>query len=444
MKFNAGAGEPIAEQTIKRLYLRILPFVILCYIVAFIDRVNVGFAALHMNSTLGFSATVYGLGAGIFSIGYFLFEVPSNLILNRVGARIWIARIMITWGLISAGFAFISGEKSFYAMRFLLGVAEAGFFPGIILYLTLWYPARYLATATAVFVLGLPLAVLIGSPLSGLILATMQDVAGLHNWQWMFLVEGALAVVVGISVFFVLANGPEKASWLTDEQRKWLVSTLASERQAKENVRKYGVLESLFSGKVLLLAFAIFCNITALFGITLWMPQIIKSIGNLNNTEAVLLTALPYLCAGVGMVFNARHSDKTGERRLHILVPSLVGAAGLALTVSSASPYVSMIGLCLGAAGILSANIMFWTVPSRFLTGAAAAAAIGLVNSVGNLGGFVGPYLTGWAKDTFGGYSASMYLLACMVIAYGVIMYVFLTVTAASKQAPAGTVPQFK
>ncbi len=418
---------PLEASTIRTLYWRILPFLILCYVVAFLDRVNVGFAALHMNADLGFTASVYGLGAGIFSIGYFLFEVPSNLIMNKVGERIWIARIMVSWGLISAGFAFIQGQNSFFVMRFLLGVAEAGFFPGIVLYLSRWFPARVLGSATAIFILGLPIAVLVGAPISTAILANMHDIAGFKNWQWLFLLEGFLAVIVGVVAFFVLGNGPASVKWLSPDQRKWLTSTLDAERRVKESQRTYGVMEALLSGKVALLAFAIFCNITALFGITLWMPQIIKGFGGLTNTQAGLLTAVPYFCAGVAMVFNARHSDRTGELRLHVLVPACIGAAGLVMTGLSSSPQLAMLGICIGAAGILSSNILFWPLPSMFLTGAAAAAGIALVNSVGNLGGFVGPYITGWAKDFFGNYAASMCMLAGMVALYGLIIYTFVT-----------------
>lgn len=416
----------LERATIRKMYWKILPFLILCYIIAFLDRVNVGFAALHMNEELAFTAKIYGLGAGIFSLGYFLFEVPSNLILHKVGARIWIARIMVTWGFISAGFAFIQGETSFYAMRFLLGVAEAGFFPGIVLYLSLWFPARVLATATAIFILGLPVSVLIGAPLSTAIIASFHEVAGLAGWKWMFLLEGLLAVAVGIVAFFKLESSPASARWLDEAQRQWLVRTLAHERARKEDKGAYGVLQTLRSGKVLLLSFAIFCNIAALFGITLWMPQIIKGLGGLDNTQAGLLTAVPYFCAAIAMVLNARHSDKMGEKRLHILIPAIAGSMGLLIAGLSQSPVMGLIGLCIGAAGILSSNILFWGLPTMFLTGAAAAAGIGLVNSIGNLGGFVGPYLTGWAKDAFGSYAAGMVVLAGMVLAYGLVLFVFL------------------
>ena len=421
-------NQQLEKSTINKLYWKILPFLVLCYIVAFLDRVNVGFAALHMNETLAFSAKVFGFGAGIFSIGYFLFEVPSNLILHRVGARIWIARIMVTWGFISAGFAFVGGEMSFYAMRFLLGVAEAGFFPGIVLYLSLWFPARVLASAIAIFILGLPVSVLIGAPLSTGIINFMHDIGGIQGWKWMFLIEGGMAVVVGFFAFFKLQSAPEKAQWLEPAERDWLVNTLAQERNQKETKGTYSVTQTLLSGKVLLLSFAIFCNITALFGVTLWMPQIIKAFGGLTNTQSGLLTAIPYLCAGICMVLNARHSDRTREKRYHILGPALLGCVGLLIAGFSQSPAMGLLGLCIAASGILSSNILFWPLPTMFLTGAAAAAGIGLVNSVGNLGGFVGPYLTGWARDAFGNYAAGMVVLACMVLAYGVILFTFLTV----------------
>ncbi len=334
---------------------------------------------------------------------------------------------MVTWGIISGAFAFVGGEMSFYVMRFLLGVAEAGFFPGIVLYLSLWFPARVLASAIAIFILGLPVSVLIGAPLSTAIITFMNDVGGLQGWKWMFLIEGGLAVVVGIIAFFKLQSSPAKAEWLSPAERDWLVKTLDNERRQKEGKATYSVMQTLLSGKVLLLSLAIFCNITALFGVTLWMPQIIKGFGGLSNTQSGLLTAIPYLCAGICMVLNARHSDKTAEKRFHILVPATLGCIGLLIAGFSPTPAMGLVGLCIAASGILSSNILFWPLPTMFLTGAAAAAGIGMVNSVGNLGGFVGPYLTGWARDAFGNYSAGMVVLACMVLAYGLIIFTFLT-----------------
>jgi MFS transporter, ACS family, tartrate transporter len=403
---------------------RLLPFMVLCFFIAFLDRVNVGFAALQMNQDLGFNPTVYGFGAGVFFVGYFLFEVPSNLILHRIGARVWIARIMITWGLIVVGMAFIRGTTSFYVMRFLLGVAEAGFFPGMILYISLWFPARERARATSIFILGLPVSVLVGAPLSTALLS-LDGLAGLRGWQWMFITEGLPAIAIGLVALGYLTDRPADARWLTSDERAWLADQLAQEEAAKARIRTWTVGASLRDAKVLTLAGAFFCNVIPIYGITLWLPQILKSAGGLSNIQTGLLMPIPYLCAAVAMVLNARHSDRTGERKMHILVSSLVGAGGFVLAATAASPWVGFLGLCIGACGIWAANTVFWTLPAAFLTGAAAAAGIGLVNAVGNLGGFVGPYVTGWIRDAYGSYAPALLLLAVFLTAHGTILYFF-------------------
>lgn len=415
----------IGATTIAKVRRRLLPLMILCFFIAFLDRVNVGFAALQMNQDLGFNAAVYGFGAGVFFVGYFLFEVPSNLILHRIGARVWIARIMITWGLIVVGMAFVGGTTSFYVMRFLLGVAEAGFFPGMILYISLWFPARERARATSIFILGLPISVLIGAPLSTALLG-LDGVAGMRGWQWMFIAEGLPAIAIGLVVFAYLTDRPGDAKWLAPAERDWLIEALGREEVAKASIRTWTVGASLRDTKVLTLAGAFFCNVIPIYGITLWLPQIVKSAGGLNNFQTGLVTPIPYLCAAVAMVLNARHSDRTGERKMHILVSTLIGAAGFVLAASAVSPWVGLAGICVGACGIWSANTIFWTLPAAFLTGAAAAAGIGLINAVGNLGGFVGPYLTGWIKDAFGNYAPAMLLLAMFLTAHGTILYFFI------------------
>jgi ACS family tartrate transporter-like MFS transporter len=435
--FGSDLDGSLEEATTRRLFRRILPFLVVCYVVASLDRVNVGFAASQMDADLGLSASLFGLGAGIFAIGYFVFEVPSNLILHRVGARTWIARIMVTWGVVSACFAFVQGPVSFVVLRFLLGVAEAGFFPGIVLYLTQWFPRRALGRANALFILGLPASVWIGAPLSTGLMKGTQDLLGLHGWRWMFIIEGALAVAAGIAAFFKLANGPATAGWLTAEQRAWLTRTLAEERDERAKVRHFGVLETLCNRRVLVLSLCIFLNITALFGVTLWMPQIIEGFGDVTAVQSNLLTAVPYLCAAIAMAVNAYLSDRRDERRFHILVPALLGAAGLVLAVATGSPVAGLAGLCVGASGILASNVLFWGIPSMFLTGAAAAAGIAMVNSIGNLGGFVGPYLTGWTKDVFGSHTVSMCLLAAMVAGYGVAVFAYLTLMRREIEAPA-------
>ena len=411
----------IGVEAMAKVRRRLLPLMIVCFFIAFLDRVNVGFAALQMNEDLGFSARIYGFGAGIFFIGYFLFEVPSNLILHRVGARLWIARIMITWGLVAAGMAFVQGAISFYVVRFLLGVAEAGFFPGMILYISLWFPARERARATAIFILGLPISVLLGAPLSTALLS-LDGMAGLHGWQLLFIIEGIPAVVLGFVVMSYLTDRPSEAHWLTPAQRSWLVARLAAEEAAGDK-RRLTVGETLRDRKVLTLAFAFLCNVVPIYGITMWLPLIAKGTGNLTNIQIGFITTIPYLCAAIAMVINARHSDRTGERKLHILVAALVGAAGFVLAAVSTSPLIGLLGICIGAAGIWCANTVFWTLPASFLTGAAAAAGIGLINAIGNLGGFLGPYMTGWIRDTMGGFGPAMLCLAGFLALHGLILY---------------------
>jgi ACS family tartrate transporter-like MFS transporter len=410
---------PAAMRAVRR---RLLPLMIVCFFIAFLDRVNVGFAALQMNEDLGFSASIYGLGAGLFFIGYFLFEVPSNLILHRVGARRWIARIMITWGLIAAGMALVQGTTSFYVMRFLLGVAEAGFFPGMIYYISLWFPARERARATAIFILGLPISVLLGAPLSTALLS-LDGMAGFHGWQWLFVIEGIPAVILGFVVLRHMTDSPSHARWLPASHREWLVAKLAQESASATGDRHPGVMETLRNAKVLTLALAFLCNVVPIYGITMWLPLIVKSAGDLTNFQIGLITTLPYICAAIAMIANARHSDRTGERKLHILIGALVGAAGFLLAAGATSPYVGLAGICLGAMGLWAANTVFWTLPASFLTGVAAAAGIGLINAVGNLGGFVGPFMVGWIRESFGGFAPAMASLAGFLVVHGIVTY---------------------
>jgi ACS family tartrate transporter-like MFS transporter len=409
---------------------------IVCFFIAFLDRVNVGFAALQMNEDLGFSARIYGLGAGLFFIGYFLFEVPSNLILHRVGARRWIARIMISWGFIAAGMAFVQGPTSVYVMRVLLGVAEAGFFPGMIYYISLWFPARERARATAIFILGLPISVLLGAPLSTALLS-LDGIAGFEGWQWLFVIEGLPAVLLGLVVLRYMTDRPADADWLPASQREWLVAKIAQEQAATATRHRGSPLQTLKDPKVLTLAGAFLCNVVPIYGITMWLPLIVKSAGDLSNFEVGLITTLPYICAAIAMVVNARHSDRTGERKLHILLGALLGACGFVLAAVATSPYLGLAGICIGAIGIWAANTVFWTLPATFMTGAAAAAGIGLINAVGNLGGFVGPYLIGWIRESFGGFAPAMGCLAAFLVVHGTVTYLFLRRAEASVQ-PAG------
>ncbi len=321
----------VGRRTLSKVTLRLIPFMFLLYIVAFLDRVNVGFAALQMNEDLGFSDAVYGLGAGIFFIGYFIFEIPSNLIMEKVGARVWIARIMITWGIISAAMFLVTGPVSFYALRFLLGVAEAGFFPGMILYLTYWFPARERARRVALFMTAIPLAGVIGSPISGALLQA-DGFAGLRGWQIMFLAEGIPAIILGVVVLFYMTDGPRQATWLEQDERDWLKDSLDRENRIKVEHGEYTTRQALSNGKVWILSFVYFGVVTSVYGVSLWLPQIVEDFSGLGPLDVGFLSAIPYLVATVGMVLFARRSDATGERRWHVAIPAFIAAMGLVLT----------------------------------------------------------------------------------------------------------------
>jgi D-galactonate transporter len=401
---------------------RLVPFLFLCYVVAYLDRVNVGFAKLQMMSDLRLSETVYGLGAGIFFIGYFLFEVPSNVILAKTGARIWIARIMITWGLISGAMMFVNTPTMFYVMRFFLGVAEAGFFPGVILYLTYWFPAARRGRIVALFMSAIALTGVIGGPLSGWIMQSMAGRNGLAGWQWLFLLEGIPSVIVGIWVLFYLDDSVRKAQWLSEDEKRLLERNLAQEDQTKVHLP---LAKTLASGPVWLFAAIYFCAIMGLYGISFWLPQLIKNTGVKDVVNVGLLTAIPYGCAAFGMVLLARHSDRTGERRWHLALSSFAGAAGLAASaLLSSSTLYSMIALSVATTGILATLPLFWTLPTGYLTGVAAAAGIALINSIGNLAGFVSPYMVGAIKDATQSTSIGMYVLAASLVLGGVLVLV--------------------
>jgi ACS family tartrate transporter-like MFS transporter len=344
------------------------------YIVAYLDRVNIGFAALQMNRDLALSASVYGLGAGVFFISYFLFEVPSNLIMERVGARVWIARIMISWGLISAGMMFTQGAASFYTLRFLLGAAEAGFFPGMILYLTYWFPERERAQAVALFMTANALAGVVGGPLSGALL-TMDEMGGLGGWQWMFLLEGLPAVALGFVVLLWLPNGPQDARWLTDPERRWLQQRLAAER-AGQSHNRLTVLQVISNGRVWHFSILYFALVVGLYSISFWLPQILKGLSGSSDFVVGLLSALPFVVAAIGMVWIGHHSDRHAERRWHVALPALGAAAGLALSALAASPLFALVATSLAALGIWGALGPFWAMPTAVLSGSAAAAGL--------------------------------------------------------------------
>lgn len=381
----------------RKVRRHLLPFLIVCYFVSYLDRVNIGFAALTMNADLGIGPQAYGFVAGIFFAGYCLFEVPSNVILARVGARVWIARIMITWGLVSMAMAFVTGPTSLAITRFLLGVAEAGFFPGIIYYLTRWVPASERAATVSVFMAAVPVSALIGAPVSGLILDVTHGMGGLKGWQWLFILEALPAVLLGIAALFVLKDEPHQASWLTRQEAAALAQTIAVEETARAQAHGSSLKTALTSPRVLLLSAVYFGIVAGLYSLTFWTPQIVKAFG-LSNTMTGVVSALPFLAGALVMPLWGRHSDRTGERLWHVALPCFVGAAGLIAGTFVSVPAAALAALIVAALGIFAALPTFWTLPTAFLSGAAAAAGIALVNSIGNLGGFVGPYVVGWLK----------------------------------------------
>jgi len=406
----------LETRTVGKVSRRLIPFCMLLFIFNYLDRVNIGFAALQMNKELGFSSTAYGLGAGMFFIGYFFFEVPSNLILERVGARLWIARIAITWGIISTGMAWVYDETSFYVMRFLLGVAEAGLLPGILLYFSYWFPARERAKALAFFMTATAISNIIGAPLSTGLLG-LDGLYGFHGWQLLFIFEGVPSIIMGFVVLRYLTNKPEQATWLAQDEKVWLARVQSAEHMAMEKASGRMTLRlGLTNPRVLLIAALCFFLVTGNFGVVFWLPQIIKAFGGLNNMQVGLLSAIPYILAASTMVWWGRHSDRTGDRKWHLAIAALVGSAGLAASAVSIDPMLSFLALCVAAIGIWSMFGVFWAVPADLLSGVAAAGGFALINSIGTLGGFAGPFLVGFVRDRTGTFSASLLVLSAFML----------------------------
>jgi D-galactonate transporter len=417
----ASAKSDIETSTIRTISWRLIPFLVLAYFFSYLDRVNLGFAALTMNADLKFSPLVFAWGAGIFFIGYFIFEVPSNLALERFGASRWIARIMVTWGIISAAMATVSGEMSFYILRFLLGVAEAGFFPGIILYLTYWYPAEYRGRFLAAFAIAVPVSTVIGAPISGLLLG-LDGMMGLRGWQWLFILEGIPSVLLGIVTWFYLTDRPEKADWLTKEQKAWLAAKLQAEVATKQAAQHLTLGQALSSPKVITLSLIYFGFVGALYGMQFWLPTIVKAFG-LTNAQTGFVTAIPYLFGTIAMILWARHSDATRERVAHVGGPLLLTAAALAASSYISDPTITMIVLTVAAIGVFCTFAVFWTLPTAWLSGTAAAGGIALINSIGNLAGFGGPYLIGWVKDATGSTSNGLLVLSLLPLVAGLLVF---------------------
>jgi len=397
-----------------------LPYLFLLYVVAYLDRVNVGFASLQMNEDLGFNDAVFGFGSGIFFVGYMLFQVPSNLVLQRWGARRLIATLMVVWGCCSMAMVMVRTVPHFYVLRFLLGLAEAGFFPGVVLYLTYWFPARQRAQAVSLFMTATAISGVIGGPLSGALL-DLDGRHGVSGWQWLFLIEATPAILLGVVTWFFLPDRPTEAKWLTREETAWLTEELATERLARGEARQVG-LAAAFSPAVWHLSFLYFSLVCSMYSVTLWMPQIIKGFQGFSDFAVGCLSAIPYMCAAYGMVVVGQHSDRTGERRWHVAVSAWVGAVGLVLAaVFAHQPWLGLLALALAALGIWGTVGPFWALPTTMLEGTAAAAGIALINSIGNLGGFVGPYAVGVLKVKTGHFAAGLYGLAALLVLGGVL-----------------------
>ena len=413
--------DSLEARAYRKVDVRIVPFLFLCYILAYLDRVNLGFAKLQMMKDLAMSDAVFASGAGIFFIGYFFFEVPSNVLLKKFGARRWIARIMISWGVISACMIFVRSERSFYAMRCLLGLAEAGFFPGVIFYLTLWYPSKLRATRTAWFVAAIAVSGVVGNPISGWIMDKLSGAMNLAGWQWLFLAEGIPSVLVGFLVIFYLDSSIAEAKWLTSDEKAFLEQKLEMEDKHKT---EHKLVDAFRSGKVWVLCAIYFSLMIGLYGIAFWLPTIVREFGVKGYLKVGLITAIPYGVSVIGMILLSNHSDKTGERRLHYVANVVAGAAGLVLSgVFASSPVLSIIFLSVGTLGVIGSMPLFWPLPSAFLAGTAAAAGIGIVNSVGNLGGYFGPNIPVWAKHFSSDPSAALYIIAAVLLAGAVLTY---------------------
>ncbi len=413
--FSSEVDTTIRKSAYRKIAFRLMPFLMLCYFCAYLDRVNVGFAKLQMMSDLQFSEAVYGLGAGIFFIGYFLCEVPSNIVLHKVGARRWIARIMITWGILSGCFAFVQTEWQFYILRFLLGVAEAGLAPGLLLYLTYWFPSYRRARMTVLWFIAIPISGMIGGPLSGLIMDRMSGVHGWFGWQWMFVIEAIPTVLVGLLVLAVLKDSVQDANWLTQDEKNLVKQELAQDNQHKEG--HASVKEFIADKRLWLLAGIYFCVVMGQYAITFWLPTLIRNSGISDNWHIGLLTSLPYMCAIVVMILAGRSGDHFQERRWHLIIPMCAGALALTFaTLFASNLTLSLICLCIAASGVLTASSLFWMLPTNFLGGVSAAAGIAAVNSFANLAGFCSPYLIGWITTNTGSNAIGMFLITAVLI----------------------------
>lgn len=409
---------PDERRIYNKIASRLLPYLLLLYVISFLDRVNVGFAKLQMASDIGLSDAAYGFGAGVFFLGYCACEIPSNLMLQKFGAKFWIARIMVVWGIVTTCMLLVTSEPMFHVLRFLLGVSEAGFYPGIILYLTYWFPSRLRSQICAYFFLGITLSVILGGPMSGYIMQNFGGVWGLRNWQWLFLIEGVPAIIFGFITYFYLDDGPAKAKWLGDDEKRLVLSALDAEDRAKRDAgHGHNFGHALKDVNVWLLSITNFALLGGVYGISFWLPQIIKDLGVKDLVSNGMLNAVPFGSAAIAMVLISRHSDRSGERKWHIIGCMSLGAVGLTLSgFFGHNPYLSLFGLCLATIGCMAGSAVLWSIPGALLAGAGAAAGIALMATLGNLSGYVLPFVIGWVKQTTGQVEFGLYAMALILI----------------------------
>ncbi len=419
MSVASDAVSSVERLAIRKIYFRLLPLLFLAYFVCYLDRINVGFAALTMNKELGFNASIFAAGATAFFWGYCLFEVPSNIVLEKVGARLWIARIMVTWGLLSGATAFVTGAWSFGGVRLLLGIAEAGFFPGMILFFTFWFPGRYRGRVVGWFMTAIPVSIALGAPISTALLE-LDGLLGLSGWRWMFIGEAAPAVLLGIAVLLFVRDKPAKARWLTPAERDWLVGELEAERSAVESVRVYSLVQSLINPRVLALAVIYLGIATASVGLVIFLPQMIKQLG-LSNMAVGFATAVPYVVGTIGMIAWGFVTDRMNERRWNLFFACMAAAVGLLVAGLLTGSLWALAGLSMATVGFYGMKTPFWPLPSTFLSGTAAAAGIAAINSLGNLGGLIGPNVVAWLRDATGTFESGLYALAGFALLSAVV-----------------------
>jgi ACS family tartrate transporter-like MFS transporter len=407
--------------TIRRVYWRIIPLLFAMMFFNYLDRINIGFAGLRMNHDLGFGPAIFGFGASIFFLGYMVLEIPSNLMLHWVGARVWLARILITWGAVATAMAFVSGDWSFYLLRFGLGLAEAGFMPGIVLYLTYWFPARYRARAIAGYIIAGGVSAVLGGPLSTTIMTYADGLAGLHGWQWMFIAEGLPTVLLGVFTLYYLTDRPADATWLSPAQRDWLQSELQAEIAGIERQGRHSLIDSFRDVRAWLLAILFGCALVGIYGMFMWLPQIIKSMGTLSDIEIGFLSALPPLLGIIGTILVSHSSDRSGDRKMHLAAVYTLGAVGMLASAYAQNPVWAYVCLCIAGLGLNSGNTLFWSLSSSFMTGIAGAASIATVNTVAQFGGLIGPWLIGLVKESTGSFSLALVMISGFLLLAAII-----------------------